>query len=442
MIKKKIRLYKMVSIGALAAIVILSFGFITYFNITTAEALKESHREELRALAGAIACKVDGDEFVRILPGDESSARFIALRDSLHLIRESNPDILYLYTMRLNGTEVEFVVDDSFGFEDDAARIGEVYPLPNNDLLRGFTTLSADRDFTTDQWGTVLSGYAPILDSEGRSVGLVGVDKDAQDVLEQIGVVNTALFTILVLLVIGIAILATGFDIFRSQTETAIVRSNEKLNLLNNIVRHDILNTLTGLLGLEDMVLASDDPKQISTLLPEIKAQTRKVQEQITFTRDYQNLGLNEPVWQNLRELIQRSVGSVDFGGVSFGYECADIEIYADALLERVFYNLMDNSMRYGGNTLDYIHITCLPRDRDTVILFEDNGTGVADEFKEAIFQRKHYRHSGFGLFLSREILAITGMSIRESGVPGKGARFEIQVPRKNVRIPPNRKSG
>jgi signal transduction histidine kinase len=38
-------------------------------------------------------------------------------------------------------------------------------------------------------------------------------------------------------------------------------------------------------------------------------------------------------------------------------------------------------------------------------------------------------KNTGLGLFLSREILAITGITITENGTPGKGARFEITVP-------------
>jgi hypothetical protein len=39
------------------------------------------------------------------------------------------------------------------------------------------------------------------------------------------------------------------------------------------------------------------------------------------------------------------------------------------------------------------------------------------------------------GMFLSREILAITGITIREKGTEGKGVRFEINVPKGAYRI-------
>jgi signal transduction histidine kinase len=58
----------------------------------------------------------------------------------------------------------------------------------------------------------------------------------------------------------------------------------------------------------------------------------------------------------------------------------------------------------------------------------------VPERFKEAIFVRKHFKNTGFGLSLSREILGITGLSIRERGTPGEGARFEITIPRQNYR--------
>jgi len=39
------------------------------------------------------------------------------------------------------------------------------------------------------------------------------------------------------------------------------------------------------------------------------------------------------------------------------------------------------------------------------------------------------------GLYLAAEILGITGITITENGVPGKGARFEIHVPSEDFRL-------
>ncbi len=69
------------------------------------------------------------------------------------------------------------------------------------------------------------------------------------------------------------------------------------------------------------------------------------------------------------------------------------------------------------------------------MISVEDDGVGIPEEGKERIFDYGVGSEGGLGLFLVREILAITNMTIRETGTPGKGARFEIHVPPGGYRI-------
>jgi signal transduction histidine kinase len=64
-----------------------------------------------------------------------------------------------------------------------------------------------------------------------------------------------------------------------------------------------------------------------------------------------------------------------------------------------------------------------------TIIVCEDDGEGIPVEEKEKVFERGFGKNTGLGLFLSRENLDITGITIKETGEPGKGARFEIAVP-------------
>lgn len=51
------------------------------------------------------------------------------------------------------------------------------------------------------------------------------------------------------------------------------------------------------------------------------------------------------------------------------------------------------------------------------------------DSLKEEIFEKNSLRFEGFGLFLTKEILEITGISIKESGTYLKGVKFEIKIP-------------
>ena len=108
--------------------------------------------------------------------------------------------------------------------------------------------------------------------------------------------------------------------------------------------------------------------------------------------------------------------------------ETGTIQIFADPLFEKVMYNLTDNTIRH-GETATESHVSVITEKDDIRIIWEDNGVGVPVEEKEMIFQRGFGKNTGLGLFLIREILAITGMTIQETGEPGKGARFEITVP-------------
>ena len=103
--------------------------------------------------------------------------------------------------------------------------------------------------------------------------------------------------------------------------------------------------------------------------------------------------------------------------------------VFADPLIVKVFYNLMDNAVRYGGK-IATIRFSAKISGDDYVVVCEDDGVGILVEEKEKIFERDFGKNTGLGLFLSREILDITGIMIRETGGPGKGARFEITVPK------------
>ena len=140
----------------------------------------------------------------------------------------------------------------------------------------------------------------------------------------------------------------------------ALRLANRKLNLLNNIIRHDILNTITGLLGLEDMALSRlSDPEETGHLLSGIKDSTRRIQQQITFTRDYQNIGVHAPQWQNVHAVVLRAAASAACGPVTVSVMADEgFEVFADAMLEKVFYNLIDNALRYRENPLPD-HLFC-----------------------------------------------------------------------------------
>jgi PAS domain S-box-containing protein len=208
-----------------------------------------------------------------------------------------------------------------------------------------------------------------------------------------------------------------------------IKRVNDKLNLLNSITRHDILNQLTAILGyLEMMQMKFPEPSLQEYIDKEIHA-ARNIETQIKFTKEYQDIGIQSPGWFNVRKIIVSNAANLPLSTVRLVVNFDNLEIFADPLFEKVFYTLLENALRH-GKTVTSIEFSYRMQGEDLVVVYQDNGEGIPAEYKEAILQRKFFKHTGFGLYLSRTILGITGMTIRENGEPGKGARFEILVPK------------
>ncbi|MDD5025613.1 MAG: ATP-binding protein, partial [Methanoregula sp.] len=158
------------------------------------------------------------------------------------------------------------------------------------------------------------------------------------------------------------------------------------------------------------------------------------INSQIQFTKEYQDIGVISPQWQNVYAQVTRAAQALNLGTVKVEFDRQDLEIFADPLLQKVFYNLIDNALRY-GETLTTITVSSRLSGDGLVLTVKDDGVGISTENKIRLFTRGFGKHTGFGLFLSREILAITGLLITENGIPGKGARFEIFVPKDMFRF-------
>jgi PAS domain S-box-containing protein len=222
----------------------------------------------------------------------------------------------------------------------------------------------------------------------------------------------------------------------RTRAEDHLRMLNKKLSLLSGITRHDIRNQLMALNAyIELSTDAIDNPVELREFFAREQKITAVLEEQISFTKDYEEIGTSTPVWQDVCALVRIAGNALPPGNTRIETGCSGLEIYADPLLGKVFYNLIDNSLRYGGDTLATIRVTAGEQEGAFRIILEDDGNGISAGDKKSLFTKGFGRHTGLGLFLSREILAITGITITENGVPGKGARFELTVPATGYRF-------
>jgi PAS domain S-box-containing protein len=218
----------------------------------------------------------------------------------------------------------------------------------------------------------------------------------------------------------------------RKKMEMALRSANRKLNLLSGLTRHDLTNQL--MVQMSSMTLSSAKRETSDPDLERAIEAGKRIEKIIGFTKDYEEMGANAPRWHNLTSLLE-GVMSNYRGRMDFRMEVPEgLEIFTDELISKVFVNLAENALMHGE------HVTRIRswtrKEGDSLhIFFADDGVGIPERMKTRIFERGFGRNTGQGLFLTREVLDLTGMSIDEVGESGKGAVFRITVPPTSYRF-------
>jgi len=228
----------------------------------------------------------------------------------------------------------------------------------------------------------------------------------------------------------GLTVRAYAHDITsRQQDVSALARANRKLHLLTGITRHDISNRLTAVLGYTDLARSSTSDPALQDFLNRTEAAAVGIRQQIEFTKEYENFGSGVPVWHDLSVLINAARTNPDLHDAALIDDVAGVSIYADPMFSRVIQHLVENALRHGGSNLTRIRFSGSVTPEGYVLVCEDDGAGIPKKDKAAVFRRVIGEVSRTGLFLAQEILSLTMITIRETGEPGKGARFELTVP-------------
>ncbi|WP_083475341.1 HAMP domain-containing sensor histidine kinase [Methanogenium cariaci] len=215
------------------------------------------------------------------------------------------------------------------------------------------------------------------------------------------------------------------------EAEKALMSANRKLGgLLSSITRHDILNQIRALSMISALLNeAMGDDANAKKPLRIMDDVTKTMEDQITFTREYEMLGSKIAEWMHVGSLVTEVAEGTAFRQITTEITTGNLEVFADPLLKRVIFNLFDNAVRHGGE-LTRITVSFREEGDGGLLIVEDDGCGVAENMKEKIFWKKTGKNTGYGLFLVQEILSITGMTICETGTEGVGgARFEIGIP-------------
>jgi GAF domain-containing protein/HAMP domain-containing protein len=173
---------------------------------TTQRQIFENFRHRVLTSVAITALQQNGDEFEKITSENELLYEKVRLQN-LNILR-SDPDFVYVYTMRKDPQGIYFVVDGNELDAEGFSAYGERYLEPSPFLVENFSLMThpiVEPEIYTDEYGSFISAYAPILTSDKRQVGVIALDIAADTIIQeqrQILIQSTGIF--LVALALGI----------------------------------------------------------------------------------------------------------------------------------------------------------------------------------------------------------------------------------------------
>jgi PAS domain S-box-containing protein len=218
---------------------------------------------------------------------------------------------------------------------------------------------------------------------------------------------------------------------FRNVTEDVRARealrlANHKLNLMSSITRHDIINQLIILEGHLSLIEEGGMSRSGRESLAHAERAADRISAMIRFTKEYENIGVIGPSWQNARTLVEASAAEWQLHPMKIVNDMPpDIDLFGDPMMPRVFTNLINNAILH-GESATFVRFSARQDHNSLTVTCEDDGVGISEEARGTLFSRNFNNEHGLGLFLCREILAIAGIEMNENGAPGHGARFEM----------------
>jgi PAS domain S-box-containing protein len=246
---------------------------------------------------------------------------------------------------------------------------------------------------------------APIINDKGELIGIIGVSTDITEQKWMQEVFDDA---------IG-----------------KVVELNEKLQVVGSLSRHDIRNKLAAVNGRIFLLKKRLSGNAEALLqLKEMELAAQQMLRILEFERIYEQVGVEELKYIDVERHLNEAVSLFsDLKGAELINECHGLTVLADSMLRQIFYNLIDNSLKY-GEKISKIRVHYKQEENQLKLIYGDNGIGMPEEMKSNLFQEGFGKGTGYGLYLIKRICEAYGWTMQETGKHGQGAQFTMTVPK------------
>lgn len=456
----------MVILSVLATVSVVGAAIFFHARGVMAEQL----RSRLVDIASVAASQIQARD-VQLIHGGQDSVRpeYWTVLERLEAVRNSVPSIKYAYVLRRTDdpVQLEFVADadalkspveldendnGQVDSDEEPAYPGDRYDVTDVPALQtdAWTAATADEEVTYDQWGAVISGYAPIRDREGNAIAVLGVDMDAADfLLQSQRVFSPVAFLLLFFAGLLLALIAVGF-LAKRRLET-MQELEKQRTLLMQLTTHQLGAPLATFKWWMEIFHDREDAKA-----QEEKLNVQMLEEGITRM---------DAIMKSLQEAYQVFSGEVEYTAKEASLEhiirttasetdklresrhiqlALSIEpnlpsMKLDAkLVAAVVRELVDNAITYSPE-----HSTITVRARPTLsgveVQVQDSGIGIPAKDLPRIFERFSRGSNvmsvkpvgnGLGLFTARGIIRRAGGDMWVESEEGKGTVVTFTLPK------------
>jgi signal transduction histidine kinase len=450
----------------LVALTVLGLGVAFYARGATI--MERELKERLRSTAAVAAMNFEGEKLASIhTKKDMTKPVYQEMVSQLNIIRNEIADIEYVYIMRRTEDPLvlEFVVDadapiengeiDENGNgvidpEEELSYPGDLYDVSEVPAMQyeAFISSSVDEEVTYDQWGALISGYAPIRNNNGDVVAILGIDMTAHEYLLSTRSVfsgfSLLLFTMMAVLLAAVVVILTWRHRVDTLQEVDMERSAlvglalHQLGTPLSIFRWwvEILEEKYG----DHICEETDACMQLEEGITRLQDVFNDLQEAHTVSRG--NL-LYEKEKASLRDIIHDEV-EVASGKLARHKQATKVDIPEDIimnldrkLIEGVVQELLENAITYSSEK-STITISALRRKNNVVVSVRDQGCGISKEELPHVFKKfvrgdnaHKYRAvgNGLGLYVSKGIIEEAGGKIWVESKVDQGTTASFSLP-------------
>jgi PAS domain S-box-containing protein len=207
--------------------------------------------------------------------------------------------------------------------------------------------------------------------------------------------------------------------------------TNEKLQVVGGLTRHDVRNKLAAIMGNAYLVKKTlPENNAIQDYVKQIEQSVEHSAGIFDFAKAYEMLGVEELAYVDVEKTVNDAVSLLpNLKDIKVTNDCHGLTVLADSLLRQLFYNLIDNSIKH-GEKLNMIRIHYEDKNDHLNMIYQDDGAGISPAVKSKLFSQGYTtgEGSGYGLYLIKKMVEVYGWTIKENGELGKGALFTITV--------------